>query len=454
MSLRHLASLLAAAALALGLCATGPAAAGPTPGKEVLITTDRDGALDLARRALAQGRPDLAASIARQMLARSPDDPAPHLILAAALTRMGQARAGYEAARQGFRLGKDKAARFEGAYLAAEALAAGHQGLAAKLWLRRADFNAPTPEHEKLVAYAYRKVAARSRLSFDLALFGGPSENVNGGSLHDTFWFYGIPIPITEALPGQVWGTSAGVSYQLTPRLRARLGWSHAEVVLGDRALAIDPTARAGDYRQDNLTFGLSHVWQDQEGRWAVLSDLTAGRRWKGGYVSADHAGLRVELRHAVSPDWSASARLTVEATEIPDRPVADSVTTRLSLLASRRDTGLGSLTFGAGYVDQASEAAGVAWRGPTLELGWRPPIRSDRFGLQLDLAAESRSYWRSPGYDPDLWLSLQATVELPAFEVMGFEPSVTLSATRTFSDVVVRDTQELGVTLGVSSQF
>lgn len=448
---RALSALLAGILLAGVAGAEGTA---PTTGGDVIVETNLEGARALARQALAIGRPDQAVLIARQILAAVPDDPGAHMLLAAALTRSGAPDQAVPVARKGFRLAKGKEAKFEGAYLTAEAFAAAGRPWASKLWLRRADLYAPTKTHEAVLGQAYRTVSTQSRLSFAVSIFGGPSDNVNGGSLHDTYWWGPFAIPINQALPGQVYGLAAQMGYTLTPASRATLTWSHAEVVLGDRARALAPDLRGADFRRDQLSLGIEHVWQDEAGRYALLTTGAVARRWSGGQVSADITRGSLELRRTLAPDWAGSAKLEVEAVDIPGSQAADSMTSRLTVAASHRADWLGAVTFGVGAVDVASDAAGIAWRGPAMTVGWRPPIRSNSFGLMVDLEAERRDYWRTPSFAPDNWLSLSVTAELPSLEVMGFNPTVTVSGARTWSDLVVRDTRELGVSFGISSQF
>ncbi|MFE3837465.1 tetratricopeptide repeat protein [Pseudogemmobacter sonorensis] len=467
MSLRAglLALLLAGGAFGLpgGLPVGGPSglraetiaqSAAEATGPQVAVQTDLEGARDLARRALASGRPDLAASIARQILAAYPQDPGAHMLLAAALTRVGAPDQAAPVARAGFRLAEKGPARFEAAYLTAEAMALSGRPWAAKYWLRRAAPHAPGAAHSQVLEQAYRTVSSQSRLGFSVALFGGPSDNVNGGSLHDTFWFHGIPIPITEALPGQVWGAALRGGYRLDERTELSFGWTHREVVLGSRARAIDPQARGRDFRQDQLTLGLSHVRLLGGGESALFFGAQIGRRWSGGEVSAHLGRASLGWRQMAGGDWLWGAGLSLETVDIPDRPVADSVTGRLTLSARREATRFGGVEIEIGAVDVDSEAAGIAWRGPSLSLGWRPEIESRHLGLSLALAAERRDYWRSTGYGPDLWAGLSVTAELKSMDIMGFSPTLTLTAERTRSDLVVRDAGALGLAFGVSSRF
>lgn len=441
--------------LVAGVLLFDPGALRAQPVQEAAVSTDLEGAVEMARRALQIGRPDVSVSIARQILQVAPASVPAHLLLAAGLTRTGAAEDAVTEAKAGFRLATTREERFEAAFLAAEALAAAGRSMASRYWLRRADLYAPTAAHEAVLGQAYQTVAAQSRIGFALSLYGGPSGNVNGGSLHDTFWLWGvIAIPIAEALPGQIYGGSAQLSYRLDERTQARLTWSHAEVVLGDRARAIDPTARAKDFREDELALGLDHVWQDATGRYALVSSGRVARRWLGGEVAGDAVGASVEIRRAMSPDWTLSGGLSLEAVDVPGASDIDSVTRQLMLATSHRSEGLGAATLSLGLTEVASDAAGVAWRGPSVAVTWRPELRRDDLGLTLDLRVEEREYWRTPAVAPDLNMGISLTAELPSLEIMGFNPTVTLSGSRTQSEVLVRDTRELGVSFGITSTF
>lgn len=444
--------------LVLALCLAGAplrAATEAAPGEVVEVATDLSGARAMARRALAIGRADIAESIARQILTQAPDDAGAHMILAAALTRGGRPEQAAAAARRGFRLAEGHEARFEGAWLTAEAMAAAGHPWRARFWLRRASDFSPGPAHEAAVARASGALAAQSRLGFGVQFFAGPSENVNGGSLHDTFWLWGvIPIPVEEALPGFVWGGVLSASYRITPQTTLGLSWAHREVALGRRARAIAPEARNSDYRRDELRLGLSHVWQSPSGQTALVLTGSGGWRRDGGRVSADLGAAGVELRRALAADWVASAHYSAEAVEVRANPVADSVTHRVGVSTSRLTESLGAFTLGLDAVVVDSDAAGIAWRGPSLSLRWRAPIPSDRLGLLVNLGLERRDYWRSAGFAPDRYATLSITAELPSLSVMGFNPTVTLSAERNRSQVVVRDTREVGVSFGIASRF
>jgi hypothetical protein len=426
----------------------------PSTRQEVDVATDINGALELARKALAAGRPDLARSIASQIIAADPENASAHMILAAALTRSHRVPEALVAAKTGFHLSDGREEHFESAYLAAEAAALTDKPLAAKFWLRRADSHAPTKHHSAVIAKAYHTVSAQSRLDFGVSVFGGPSDNVNGGSRHDTFWFSGIPIPITQALPGKVIGSAVQGGYQMDPTMRVWLGWTHQDVILGAAARTIDPDARSEDYRRDEVRLGLSKDWQNGAGTSGLHLDLSSGRQWLGGTVAADSSEAQLVARHLAGETWALGAKIRIEDVRLPGHSNANSRAGRLTFSASTINPKLGAATFEIGLADVASDAAGIAWSGPVVALGWKPQLRTDWFELKFDLSLEQRSYWRTPDFQPDLMAGASVTAELNKLAMMGFNPTVTVSSTRTRSEVVVRDTQEIGISFGLSSRF
>lgn len=454
--LRTVLPLLLAGAIGIfgGIAGGGGPGRAEAPGETVTVTLDMAGGREMARRALQADRPDIAITIARQMLTIAPLDTAAHLLLAAALTRAGTPEEAVPFAKAGYRLATDDDTRYEAAYVTAEALAAAGRTWAAKFWLRRADNHSDDPVKEAILIGAYGNVSKQSRLSFDFSVFGGPSENVNGGSLHEYFYFFGIPIPVAQALPGFTYGGSVSATWRLTDRSSVKLSWAHKSVVLGERARAIDPGAEAGDFAQDEVGLSYAQSWAGEGARPHVALTLTGARRWEGGRESADLWRAEAGLSWTLSERTVLVAEGLLEDARNLRRSEADSVTRRLTFGVKHARAGIGLISAGVGAKEVDSRAAGIAWRGPVLALGWRPDLPGDALELDLSLGAELRDYWRTPSFDPDRSLSLSATAGFGAVEFMGFSPSVTLAARRTWSQVVVRDTMDVGLSVGLSSKF
>lgn len=451
------------AALILVLCTAGmwsgqAVRAEQEASKTRVTLTLAEGQL-LARKALRAGNASLAARVTEQILTVTPDDTQVLMLHAAALTRAGRPAEAAEPARRAFRLAEGRETRFEASYLTAEAMAGAGRLTAAKLWLRRADWYSPGEEETDLLRRAYRTVSARSPLRFDLALQAGPSDNVNGGSLHDRFVWFGIAFPVTQALPGWTAGGTARVTYRLpgsTPTLERQLSasYTHRSVWFSDAARVANPTANARDFTYDELSVGGALGYLRADGGLSLRSSLQIGKRWQGGRHLGDVQRLDLGLLASVGPRAQLGVDLGLEGAQYPANPRSDTVTTTLTGIARMALPKAGVATFRLGYRVMDAKAIGVAYRGPILGLEWEPPAWVDGVRLTAYGGAELRDYWKTSGFDADLLLRGSVTASFERFSIAGIAPTVTLSANRWISDVVVRDRRDLGISIGFASTF
>lgn len=436
-------------ALALVTPATGE------PARDVAVQVTPEIARQMARRALETGQPRLAADIAAQLLAQSPDDPTALVLQTAGLARSGRAAAAVPFGKRAFRLAPDRDARFEAAFLTAEALSLADRPMAAKLWLRRASGYTVEGGQDALLRDAYAKLNARTPLTFGFALGAGPSNNVNGGSLHDTFWVWGIPIPIDEALPGFAASGQVKLGYRLAQTDRLSLNLyakaSHREVWLSEQAKLLNPGAKSSDYASNGLDLGLSAMglW-GKDLRWSL--EAQAGQRWYAHGTTSHSERLALGLEKSLAGKRMLAFSLEGEATGYPSRPVADTV--KLSGEVSLwQPLGKGSWGVHLGYSDVASDAAGLAWRGASAGVEWRPAPVMKEVGLSVFGTVQVKDYWKTP-MDADLSVDLGSSARFPSLAVMGFAPTATLTASRNMSDLVVRDSFDLSLMLGLASTF
>lgn len=415
----------------------------------------RDGARVMARRALDVGNPGLAAKIAAELLVANPADVPALLLLTAGLSRSGQAAEAVGYGRRAFALADTPAQRFEAAFLTAEALSLADRPAVAKLWLRRADQFSPGAQQDAILRDAYRKLDARTPLRLSFAFGAGPSNNVNGGSLHDTFWWSGIPFAIDEALPGfaasgqakLTWRLPAGENRAATVYVLA----GHREVWLAERALEIDPDAKGSDYNSDALDFGATFsakvaadlIWS---------AEVRAGRRWYGSGLESSGQKVSFGLAKSLADNRSLSLELAAEATQYPTRPVADQL--KLSAEAEYwQPLGRGAVALSLGYADVGSDAAGVAWRGASAGVQWRPAPLAKGVGLTVFGTVQVKDYWKTAD-DADLGLDLGASAKFSELSMMGFAPTATVTASRNYSDLATRDTFDMSVAVGIASTF
>lgn len=430
------------------------ASAKPESGVSVIVTPEAGRAL--ARQALQAGNPALTVSIARQLLAANPDDVGSLMLLTAGLSRSGHAAEAVGTGRKAFALSTTTARRFEAAYLTAEALSAADRPYGAKLWLRRA-YNSTSSDAEKsLLEGAFEKLDARTPLKLSLSFGGGPTDNVNGGSLHDSFDFFGLLLPIAQALPGTVLYSTAQLSYRLVarPRFAASLYAIGAQrnVWLSPRGHDLQPGARNGDFRYDSLDLGGSVAWAGA-GRISYSLDLRVGQTWQGGARQTDHQRLVLGVTGKLSDTRLAHLELSAEQTHYPATPHANSL--RLAADASLTQAyGKASLRYSFGVAQVDSGAAGVAYQSVSTGVEWTPARKFQGITLGVFGRAEVRHYWKTPALQPDILTQAGVTGQFSKVSFYGFSPSVTLSASRSMSPVVVRDTANIGLTVGIASAF
>lgn len=453
-ALRRLAGSCLVAGLALASPvqgqAVGPAAA------DLSLTLLPEQALAMARRALDIGRPDLAADIAGQVLQQSPKNAEATLILAAAQSRLGDAGAAEVAGRRAYQLGQSGDARFEAAFLTASALAAQDQPQRAKLWLRRADTHSQNDADTRLLRKAFSNIDRRTPYKLTFQINGGPSDNVNGGSLHDTFWLDGIfPIPIAQALPGFAVQGQAKLSYRVVETADRSLSLfgtvSGRKVWLNDRARVLDPAAKASDFGSVGLDLGALYRMRLTD-KLGLDVEAQLGHRRLGTGTGRNSQRLRFSLDQALAKDRVLSLDLTTTAMQVPDGSSKDSVSVTAEA-GLWMPLGRGAVTARLGYDAVMTDARGVAWRGPSLGVDLQVPPVAGAVDLTLFATLQMKDYWKTTTA-PDVSVELGASARFGKMSVMGFAPTLSLSASRNRSDIVVRDSANTSLSLGLSSTF
>lgn len=443
-SLRHL--WLAAAFAALASMA----------GAENLnLTVEPAEARAMATRALHMGRPDLAAGIAAQILAQAPGDAEARLVLAAAQAQMGQAKAAETSARAAYQATDDADLRFQAAYLTASSLSAQDRLAGAKFWLRRADGASQSAADSADLRRAYQGLDRRMPLRWSVSFSGGPSDNVNGGSLHDTFWVWGLPVPIAEALPGFSLQAQVKANWRLretqTSQLMLTAAASSRQVRLSDRAYALEPSARNSDYESQGLDLGLAYRWKVSDVQSFGL-EAQIGHRWLADGRSSDSQKLKFSTDRALAE----GRFLAVDVTAVTSQNNYSATRQSMSLGTNAALTlplGQGAVTALVGYDAVMSEAKGVAWRGPKISVEYAPPALPGEVRLSLFGEVQVKDYWKTAA-DADIATAVGASARFDALSVMGFAPTLSVTASRSMSDVVVRDTAETAVSLGLQSKF
>jgi hypothetical protein len=451
------------------LCAAGVVWAMPLSAQSVLSGSDPAvgvvsqsmtpaSARLLARQALDQGRPDIAAEIARQILSANPADAEALMLMSAAEARLGHGAAGAVAGRKAFRLAQDPAARFEAAFLTAMAFNAADRGMAAKFWLRRAGQVASTDDERAAAKKGYAQLNAHTRLSFRITGDIGPSANVNGGSLHDTMVIIGLPFSIPEALPGGTWGLGVSGSYRVSQsqngatdvfaEINQRGAW------LSDRAKAQEPTAKASDFALTTVDVGLSRRWKSSSRPLVFSVTGSVGRRWYGGEALSTNfqADGHVDWIRSENRIWSLG--LALERAVNAQRSDRNADVAELTLTLRQKLDAQASVYVTGGLRNTWSLASDISNHARFLRVGWTPGALPGGVMADLSMGLEQRDYVRLGGLGDDLKLNAAASFTFSRIDYMGFSPKVTVAAERNRSEFLPRDTRDLSVGFGISSTF
>lgn len=439
----------------LWLGAAFAALAGMAGAESLNMTVAPAEARAMATRALHLGRPDLAAGIAAQILAQAPGDAEARLVLAAAQAQMGQVKAAEASARKAYRLSNDEDLRFQAAYLTASSLSAQNRLAGAKFWLRRADGASQSASDTASLRRAYAGIDRRSPLRWSVSFSGGPSDNVNGGSLHDTFWVWGLPVPIAEALPGFSLQTQIKANWRLreteTSQLMLTGAASTRQVRLSERAYALEPGARNSDYESHGLDLGLVYRWKVSD-RQSFALEAQLGHRWLAAGRSSDSQKLKLSSDRALGGERFLAVDLTAVTSQNNYSTTRQSMSLGTNVGVSW-PVGQGAVTGAIGYDAVLSEARGTAWRGPKVSVEYAPPALPGEVRLSLFGELQLKDYWKTSA-EADVTTAIGASARFDKLSVMGFAPTLSVTATRSRSEVVVRDTAETAVALGLQSKF
>ncbi|OWU85095.1 hypothetical protein ATO6_08595 [Oceanicola sp. 22II-s10i] len=440
-----------------------PLAAGPLHAAGQELTPDE---MRAAAAAMVQsGRTETALGMTQALLGRDPDDVQALLIRSRALRDSGDTGGARDAARRVLALADGDRALVHAASLAmAQAWSTdGHRTLA-QVWLRRAAENAPDEAARAQAERDYRYVRSRNRWSTRLAFSVAPKSNVNNGSVHDSAQLYGLPFQLalpgaTQALSGLEIAGGGTLRYRMAEtRTRATdfviAGW-HQTYVLSDAAKAKAPGSKGSDFATTTLSLGLDHRFLLENGRSEVSLGARAGRHWLGGSHYGDFVRGTTGLRYRLDPARSMTVGLSAERTGGPRAPHATAIEVTASF-SQQVQTGLVQLSIGA--MDSSSSIDVADYRQIKLGLDYvhgRPVLGTElRAGIDWRLRDYPVSSFAPGQGREDTEVSGYVDVAFPQVDYYGFNPTVTVRASRQDSSVGLFDIDRLGVQLGFRSAF
>jgi tetratricopeptide (TPR) repeat protein len=447
---------LVAAGLATLLLATAPARA-----EELRL--DAGNLTQLALVMLDSQRPAQALAMAEALLKRNPKDAGALSIRSRALRDLGRYSEAVAAGKEAWAAAATAGLRYDAAMVTAQALASGGSKYRAQFWLRRAVEVAPDDGARRAAERDFNYVRSRSRLwlKFDASI--QPSNNVNNGSASNILWYQGFPLVLSgdaQALSGTEAALGVTLKYRLAETEQAktdlRVSLVQTSVALSGEAKAQAPGARGSDYNYGALELGLERQWRPFEKTEAFVAG-SIGHNWYGGDALSNYVRLDLGLTKAMSKDLSLKGSLSLEHQDRLDSPMRSSDLLTLAMGVTARTKQRDRIDVVLSWRDTVSDSVEIEHERLKFQLDWTRarPVLGARFSLGL--WAETRDYPMSRyavGGRTDSSLGAEALLAFDKIDYMGFVPVVTLSGTRTDSNISLYDSETLGVGFSIRSAF
>ncbi|MFZ1468760.1 MAG: surface lipoprotein assembly modifier [Paracoccaceae bacterium] len=441
-------------------------ALGTAPGARAeVIQLDAENLYRLALVMIDSNRPEQALAYSSALVQRDPDDARALALKSWAERDLGLYTESVRSGRLAWAKSDTDAESFGAAMAVAQGLSSRGQKFLAQIWLRRAMAVAPDDASKRLAERDFAYVRTRSRLWLRFDASVQPSNNVNNGSSSSILWFYGLPLLLSgdaQALSGVEGNFGLTLKYRLAETEKAKTDLTFAmvqtAVVLSDKAQLQAPTAKGSDYAFSALEVGLEQSWRLAALRGGEMrAALTAGHSWYGGAPLADYLRVQASVTRPVSPRLSFNGRLLVERQNRLDSSRNSSDIWSLGLGMSAVTASRDRVDLGLSYRDTASESTEIDHERLRLDVDWtrRKPVLAAEMtlGVWAEMRDFSQSRYSADGRT-DHGLGVDLSLAFETVDYMGFIPVVTLSASRTSSNISLFDSENLGVGFSIRSKF
>ena len=446
-------------------CLTGLPAAAQT-------TLDAPALRQAATMALRAGDAARAKVYAEALLTRDANDLNAHLIHARALRDLGRVTPARAAAQRAWQLAQTDAQKYSAALITAQVLSTAGKRTRAQLWLRRAAQHAPNDmlrdRAERDFKYVKKRNPWHTSLSFTLA----PNSNINNGSAQDrselnyaiSEILFGQPIEYNLsgsalALSGLEFGGSIRTRYRFhqTPVTAHdfKAGLSYRTFALSGSAKNTAPTASGSDFAFGTATLGYGFKRINFERKGEFSFDGEVGQTWYGGARYASY--LRGAAFQAYSPSRTKRYRFGVDIERQFGQAVPDVDTIALRGNLTQRLKSGNTLYLGLSAETAHSIEKDAEYSEVELRTGYvlRKPIMGA--DVQFGLGAAYRDYdvsRHAADGRQDRKLFADVTATFRQIDYYGFNPSVTLSASKTDSNIGLYDVNRIGLSIGIKSAF
>ena len=426
----------------------------------------------IAIQAVREGAPNEARVLAEALLKRDPKDQGAHVIRSRALRDQGLYDQARGSAQEAWSLAQTDAERYAAARVMAQALSSDGKRTRAQLWLRRAVHHAPTPRHAERVRRDFRHVQQRNPWQTHLSFTLAPNSNINNGSARETSrlnhvlsnLLFGEPVEFAltgaaRALSGLEYGAALRTRYRVTQTETTahdlKLALSYRSFVLSSDAKAIAPTVDGGDFAFGSVSigYGFRRLSADRRGEFTLDTEL--GQSFYGGTRYASF--VRFGVAHAQKLAEGRQVSFAFDGEKQLGQATVDVDTLEMSSRISQRLRGDQVLFGGLSAQQTFSDTADAEYREVEARGGFAFGESVLGADLSLGMGVAFRDYdvsRHSPSGRQDRRIFADATATFRNIDYYGFNPALTLSASKTDSNIGLYDTRRIGVGLGIRSSF
>ncbi len=433
----------------------------PAAAENVDLTPEQ--ARAVARDQLQKGNFQLAGVISKALVKRDGNDFVALIILASTQISAGQLADAVQTGKQAFRVARSDGQRAEAARLVASAHYRAKQFTRAEFWLRRAANNAPQGPMHTAIRQDFAKVRQENPLSVSLSFSAAPNNNVNNGSSSETITIWGLPFVLSadaQALAGYEASARADLKYRIS---QSKNHATHLGLLLSARSYELSaaskkaaPTVKGSDY-----SFGVAEVSLSHRQKFAAMSGpttfaLSVGQNWYGGDPYTRYNRVRLGQNFRLTERTTIDLSLGYEDQKVIASAVPSYISTGTVAINHRLGN---SDQIGFSLMGQKTASPIASNENTVIHAQLSYSLGKPVWGMRLsfNLGGQKRDYDFS-NYDAsgrhDRTLTLGATAVFEKVSYFGFSPSMTLSTSKTESNVDLFDRETASLNFGLQSNF
>lgn len=438
--------------------------------------TDLAGTQARAEEALISGNPEQTKALSLQIIAADPDSFSGLFLLALAQSDLGEHTQAATSAGQAYRAASTKPDKLQASRLAGFARLQAEQYTRAELWLRRAANHITTEQEAETVVRGFRRAREANRLSLRFGAWVAPSDNINNGAENEDYDLTIEVIGVTNfelpedrlPLSGIEYAGEAQISYRLSQN--ANQITSIGGYFFG-RAVTLSSSARDlldssinpevqnisnSDFALALADVSLTHSRQLFSGLGPTSASIHFGKVWYGGDPLREYQNLTLSQGFPAGENASVTISGGAKNETSLDPSQVDVVAYDLSGTYATQLPNADGLQFSlaATHSDGGFENIYMEYRG-SLNYAIAEPILNTNWSVSFELGYRSyETFFASTYGREDKTAAVGAAVVFNDVSYFGFSPSMSVSASRTKSDVEQFTSSQVEAQIGIESNF